>query len=79
MPIVVDDLDPTMAPAAEDRGPASIWAADLDGVEPTDDDRARWAEEAAPDRELDPLLRAGDLGRCTDGNVCWSSPFHDLF
>ena len=38
------------------RLPANMWAADLEGYQPTADDQAYWADNLAPEAELAPLL-----------------------
>lgn len=74
-------------PGAPPSLPANQWAAELEGYEPTEEDRETWRDNVSPERELGPLQRSGDLGWCDytrsdgsqDRSACWSSPFKDLF
>jgi len=87
MPIIAEDLTSTPEFDSATPLPDNMWAADLDGYQPTDADRGRWSDNASPARELDPLVRAADLGWCdftrSDGSqareACYSTPFLDLY
>jgi hypothetical protein len=65
--------------------PANMWAAELEGYTPTEEDQAWWADQLAPESALGPTIdQAEYLTRCPSDDVdgweaCMRFPFLDRF